>query len=359
MHRCTKGIISLAVVAFAAAAFACAAATGDSAKEASKADKKTATAAALSPTSAVAVIGDKTITLQDVDSQAASALVKVRQDEYEARRQALEGLVNEEVAAKEALAKKVSKEDLIKKEVADKVADPPQSDIDTFYEQNKTRFGAQTKEQIAPQIALMLKGQKMQDAQKAYYKSLRQKYGVKTMLEPPRTMVAVDDDASRGPAKAPVTIVEFSDYQCPYCSRAEQTVTEVLKKYGDKIRLVYRDYPLSFHQNANIAAQASECAKDQGKFWEMHGAMFANQSKLTQNELVETAGGISGIDKEKFKACLDSGKFKDEVQKDFEEGVKAGVTGTPTFFINGIPMVGARDLASFSDIIDAELERKQ
>ncbi|HKB07604.1 MAG TPA: thioredoxin domain-containing protein [Candidatus Polarisedimenticolia bacterium] len=360
MHRCTKGIISLAVVAFAAAAFACAAATGDSDKEASKADnKKTATAAALSPTSTVATIGDKTITLQDVDAQAASALVKVRQDEYEARRQALEGLVNEEVVAKEALAKKVSKEDLIKKEVADKVADPPQSDIDTFYEQNKARFGAQTKEQIAPQISLMLKGQKMQDAQRAYYKTLRQKYGAKTMLEPPRTVVAVDDDASKGPAKAPVTIVEFSDYQCPYCSRAEQTVTEVLKKYGDKVRLVYRDYPLSFHQNANIAAQASECAKDQGKFWEMHSAMFANQSKLTQNELVETAGGISGIDKEKFKACLDSGKFKDEVQKDFDEGVKAGVTGTPTFFINGIPMVGARDLASFSDIIDQELERKQ
>jgi len=111
--------------------------------------------------------------------------------------------------------------------------------------------------------------------------------------------------------------VEFSDYQCPYCSRAETTVQEVLKKYGDKVRLVYRDYPLQFHPNANIAAQASECAKDQGKFWEMHNAMFANQAKLTQPELVETAATIAGIDKDKFKTCLDSGKFKDEVQKDF------------------------------------------
>jgi protein-disulfide isomerase len=360
MQRCTKGIISFAVVVIAGTAFACAAATGDSAKEGSKADKKSAaaSAASLSPTSTVAVIGDKSITLQDLDAKAASALVKVRQDEYEARRQTLEGMINDELLAKEAVARKVSKEDLIKTEIADKVPDPPQSDIDSYYEQNKARFGQQTKEQLAPQIAMMFKGQKMQDAQRAYYKTLRQKYGVKTMLEPPRTDVAVDDDASKGPAKAPVTIVEFSDYQCPYCSRAEQTVTEVLKKYGDKVRLVYRDYPLSFHQNANIAAQASECAKDQGKFWEMHNAMFANQAKLTQTDLVETAGGI-GIDKDKFKTCLDTGKFKDEVQKDFDEGVKYGVTGTPTFFINGIPIVGARDIGSFSEIIDAELERKQ
>jgi len=206
---------------------------------------------------------------------------------------------------------------------------------------------------------MMFKNQKIADAQHDYLKTLRKKYGVKTMLEPPRVDIAVDDDAAKGPAKAPVTIVEFSDYQCPYCSRAEATVTEVLKKYGDKVRLVYRDYPLQFHQNANIAAQASECAKEQGKFWEMHGAMFANQSKLTQPELVETAGGITGIDKEKFKSCLDSGKYKDEVQKDFEAGVKYGVTGTPTFFINGIPIVGARDVNSFAEIIDAELERKQ
>jgi protein-disulfide isomerase len=356
-------IISLAAVVCASAAFACTAATGDSAKEkeSGKAAKNSTAAAgaSLAPTSPVAVIGDKTITLQDLDANASGALSKVRQEEYEARRQALDTMVNDEVMAKEAAAKKVSKDDLIKTEVTDKAADPPQTEIDAFYDQNKARFGAQTKEQLSPQIAMMLKNQKIAEAQRAYLKTLRQKYGVKTLLEPPRLDVAVDDDAAKGPAKAPVTIVEFSDYQCPYCSRAETTVQEVLKKYGDKVRLVYRDYPLPFHQNANIAAQASECAKEQGKFWEMHSAMFANQSKLAQIDLVETAGGIAGIDKEKFKSCLDTGKYKDEVQKDAEAGQKYGVTGTPTFFINGIPMVGARDVNSFADIIDAELERKQ
>lgn len=354
--RC-KQILSLASVVSAAAIFACAAATGDPGKESKAAKKAAATApASPAPSSPAAVVGDRTISLAELDARAAGALVKVRQDEYEARKQALDGMINDEIMAKEAAAKGKSKEELLKAEVTDKVADPPQAEVDAFYEQNKARFGAQTKEQLAPQITAMLKNQKVAEAQRAYLKTLRDKHGVKTMLEPPRVEVAVDDDPSKGPAKAPVTIVEFSDYQCPYCSRAETTITEVMKKYGEKVRLVFRDYPLSFHQNANVAAQASECAREQGKFWEMHGAMFANQAKLAANDLVETAATI-GVEKDKFKACLDSGKYKDEVQKDFDDGQKAGVTGTPTFFINGIPMVGARDVNSFADIIESELER--
>src|SRR3989442_1996382 len=154
---------SFDAVVCASAAFACTTATGDSAKESGKAAKNPASAvsASLAPTSPVAVIGDKTITLQDLDVQAAGALVRVRQDEYEARKQVLDTMVNDEILAKEAAAKKVSKDDLLKTEVTNKLADPPQADVDSFYEQNKARFGTQTKEQLAPQIAAMLKGQKM------------------------------------------------------------------------------------------------------------------------------------------------------------------------------------------------------
>jgi len=359
MHPRIKQCISLAAVIAASAAFACTAATGDSNKDkdAKKGGAGAPVAASLTPSSPVATIGDKTITLQELDKAAAGALTRVRQEEYDARRQTLETMVNDEILNKEAASKSVKKEDLLKSEVVDKIADPPQADVDSFYESHKAQTGTQTKEQLAPQITAMLKNQKIADAQRDYLKGLRKKYGVKTLLDPPRVEVSLDDDASKGPAKAPVTIVEFSDYQCPYCSRAEQTVKDVLKKYGDKLHFVYRDYPLPFHPNSNIAAQASECAKDQGKFWEMHNAMFANQGKLAQADLVETAGGISGIDKDKFKACLESGKFKDEVQKDYDDGQKYGVTGTPTFFINGIPMVGARDVNSFAEIIDSELER--
>ncbi len=338
---------------------ACNAATGDAAK--ATGGKTPAAAAApkpLEPGATVATIGDQKITLADLDESAAAALARVRQQEFDVRKQSLETLVNDKVLEKEAAAKGVSKDALIKAEVTDKIGDPAQPEIDAWYEQNKARLGTQTKEQMQPQIAQMLKTQKTQDVQRSYVKGLRQKYAAKILLEPPRVEVSLDDDPSKGPAKAPVTIVEFSDYQCPFCSRAENTVNDVLKKYGDKIRFVYRDYPLPFHQNANIASQAAQCAADQGKFWEMHAALFANQQKLTQPDLIATAGTI-GVDADKFKTCLETGKFKDEVQKDLDDGQKYGVTGTPTFFINGIPLVGAQGPEAFADIIDSELERKR
>jgi protein-disulfide isomerase len=339
----------------AATAFACAAAAGDSNKD--KAGPKAAAAKAaspLTPASPAAAIGDTTITLQEVDAEA--NLTQVRQQEYEIRKQTLEAMLNEKVLEKEAAARGISQEELLKKDVTDKVADPADAEVAEFYEKNKARYGAQTKEQAAPQITAQLRTGRLLDAQRAYLKSLRQKHKARILLEPPRVAVAIGDDAARGPARAPITIVEFSDYQCPYCSRAEVTIEEVLKKYPDKIRLVYRHYPLKFHNNAETAAMGAECAGEQGKFWEMHKAMFANQAKLAAADLVETAGGI-GVDKDKFKACLDSGRHREGVQKDFQEGQEYGVTGTPTFFINGIPMVGARGVEAFAEIIEAELER--
>src|SRR5262249_52988702 len=143
--------------------------------------------------------GDKTITLQDLDKAAAGALTRVRQEEYDARRQALDTMVNDEVLGKEAAAKSVKKEDLLKTEVIDKIADPPQADVDAFYDSHKAQMGTQTKEQLAPQISAMLKNQKIADAQREYMKGLRKKFGVKTLLDPPRLEVSLDDDASKGP----------------------------------------------------------------------------------------------------------------------------------------------------------------
>ena len=348
MERPLYAIVPAAMLGCFMMVSGCSAASGDSGK-----GKATAAGSG----SVAAKVGETTISLQDVDAKAAANLMKVRQQEYEARQQALDGMINDELFEREAKAKGVTKDKLIETEISSKVSEPTQPEIDAYYERNKARMGGQTKEQIGPQIAAMLKSQKVAGVQQDYLKSLRTKYGVKVMLEPPRVQVTADDDPSRGgPANAPVTIVEFSDFQCPFCSRAEGVVDEVMKKYGNKVHLVYRDYPLSFHPFAEKAAIASECAKDQGKYWEMHNAMFGNQSKLAVPDLVETAGGL-GMDKDKFKTCLDSDKFKAEVQHDFQDGQKYGVTGTPTFFINGIMIVGARGVESFSEIIDRELDR--
>lgn len=169
-----------------------------------------------------------------------------------------------------------------------------------------------------------------------------------------RSSVTADDDPSIGPADAPVEIIEFSDFQCPYCARAEPTVKQVIEEYGDQVRLVYRDFPLSIHSNAQKAAEAGECAYDQGMFWEMHDKMFENQGSLGTASLKGYAEEL-GMDTAEFNDCLDSGKHEDEVKEDFADGVDAGVTGTPAFFINGIKLSGAQPFSSFKQVIDQEL----
>jgi protein-disulfide isomerase len=160
---------------------------------------------------------------------------------------------------------------------------------------------------------------------------------------------------ARGPDNAPITIVEFSDFQCPYCSRASATVDEVLNAYPGKIRLVFRHYPLPFHAEAPKASEASMCANEQGKFWEYHDVLFKNQQQLAVADLKNHASAI-GLDAAKFAECLDSGKNASVVEKDMEAGKKVGVNGTPAFFINGIMLSGAQPIEEFKAVIDSELK---
>lgn len=326
----------------------------DAAQEAS--DQASSTTMALPAEAAAAFIGETPITVGEIDQLAAGRMTKVRQEEFKVRSQILERLLTDRLLDMEASERGISREELLLDEVTSQVEDPPDAEIEAYYNKNKKRYGTKELEQVKPQIISILRSQSLGNLQRSYVRSLRQKHHVRVLLEPPRVQVAQDDDAARGPETAPVTIVEFSDYQCPYCSRAEATINTVMEKYGEQIRLVYRDYPLSFHKNAQKAAEASECADEQGKFWEMHGAMFADQSKLASAQLVETASTI-GLDADSFKECLTSGKYAQEVANDFADGKSYGVTGTPTFFINGIMMVGAKSVDAFSAIIDQELDR--
>jgi protein-disulfide isomerase len=192
-----------------------------------------------------------------------------------------------------------------------------------------------------------------------------------------RVEVSPDDDPSLGPEDAPVTVIEFSDFQCPYCSGVAGYNDEViarmiskdpswvapvpklreLAKQG-KIRFVYRDFPLSFHQFAQKAAEASECAHEQGKYWEMHDKIFQGQGEWSRGnatDIFKRYASEVGLDKDEFDACLDSGKYASEVQKDLQDGTAAGVTGTPAFFINGISIKGAQSFSVFQQVIEAEL----
>ena len=175
--------------------------------------------------------------------------------------------------------------------------------------------------------------------------------------EPTRLQVSADDDAFKGEADAPVTIIEFSDYECPFCARFyTQTLPSLEQQYINtgKVKFVYRDFPLSFHQNAQKAAEAAECAGDQGEYWGMHDKIFENQQSLSVANFKQWASDL-GLNSEEFDSCLDSSRFASEVNADFSEGQSYGVTGTPAFFINGIKLVGAQPFSAFKQIIDQEL----
>lgn len=180
--------------------------------------------------------------------------------------------------------------------------------------------------------------------------------------------VSADDDPVMGQAAAPVTMIEFGDFQCPFCRKFwRESLPQLKSEYIDtgKVKLVYRDFPLSgIHPGAEAAAEGAACASEQGKFWEMHDQIFKEQDKQGQGTVQFTAADLGtwarqiGLHAAEFKACLDSGKFKDEVKKDYDDGIAAGVTGTPGFFINGRVVRGALPFASFKSIIDEELSKR-
>ena len=296
-----------------------------------------------------ATVDGTPITLAELDQ-------KVSKQIYDARQQALEEMISQALLEKEAKAQGVSVDELLKKEVQAKVPEPTPAEVDQVWEANKARMTGRTKEQVTPDIVKWLKDQKVGQVQQTFMQGLRAKYKVDVLLEPPRVAVTVDDDPAKGPASAPITIVEFSDFQCPYCSRVESTVKQVMDKYPGKIRFVYRDFPLSFHNQATKAAEAAQCANDQGKFWEFHDALYADQTKLSVPDMQATAERL-GLDGAKFKSCVETGKHTAEVSKDIADATKAGVSSTPFFFVNGIAIVGAQGLDTFTQVIDKELAR--
>jgi protein-disulfide isomerase len=171
----------------------------------------------------------------------------------------------------------------------------------------------------------------------------------------PRSKISINGAPFKGAEKAPVTIVKFEDFQCPYCKQAQLALGQILSRYDGTVRLIHKDLPLdSIHPLARQAAEAARCASEQGKFWNYHDVLYANSTKLSLEDLKGYASEI-GLNVESFRACYSSGKFKAVVQRDFQEGSQLGITGTPTFFINGREISGAQPVEAFAAIIDEEL----
>ena len=344
----------LVLVAAAIAAIACQSPRSAQPGQAQKQD----------PSTPVAKIGGKVVTAGELDELVKKDLAQLEQQyqeqRYQLRRQALEAMLRQRAFDERAKAKGVTRDELVNKEVVAKIPEPTDEEIRALYDRAKSG-GQQLPplDQVKGDIARFIKNQKGQGALAEYYDQMKKEMGVEILLppyEPPKVAVEATGP-SKGPENAPITIVEFSDYECPYCSRAEETVKEVLAAYPGKVRLVYRDYPLPMHAKAPKAAEAAHCAADQGKYWEMHDKLFASGQKLEVSDLKAHAREV-GLDGGKFDQCLDSSEKAKVVESHKKAGEEAGVSGTPAFFINGRLLSGAQPLEAFKKVIDEELKGK-
>ncbi len=306
------------------------------------------------------------ITLDELNKYAAQDLEKLELEraQFETkytrdRSQILEAnlarLLDDKLLQTEAARRGITKDRLLETELQGKVKEPTDDDVKGFYEANKQRIN-QPLPQIDSQIRNYLRTQYYNDARAAFVEKLKKSYGVTVALQPMRSNVEAEGYPTEGPPDAAVTMVEFSDFQCPYCASLHSTLQQVLAKYGAQVRLVYRNFPLSqVHPNAEKAAEAGLCAADQGHFWEMHDLIFQSQSLLKDADLKAKAALLK-LDVDTFNSCLDSGQKAPKVQQDLYAGARLGVAGTPALFINGRFVSGAVALADISRIIDEELK---
>jgi len=301
----------------------------------------------------VATIGGKPVTRDELYEESAAALVEAEVALYQARREAIDGLVLRKVVEAEAAKRGMTVDQLVEAEVSSKVTPVTDAEVEAFYAQNKGRIQGSLDE-VRPQVTTYLEQERHTEAAHAYFDKLRHEAKVEILLPPHRVDVQAGDSPRWGKPDAPVQIIEFSDFQCPYCSRAANTIEEVKHKYGDKVSIVYRHFPLPMHKQAHRAAEAAACADEQDGFWKFHDALFADQKAWTDADFASYAKS-TGLDADKLTECVESGRQVASVDVDVADGKKAGMGGTPGFYINGVVLTGAQPLAAFTDVIDAEL----
>jgi protein-disulfide isomerase len=314
-------------------------------------------ATANSGSKVVATVGSMKITEAELNDKARPQLAAIESQVYTVKKRTLDDMIDDYLVDKAAKKAGVSKDAYLKKEVEDKTPAPTEQEMKAFYDRNQARI-RQPYDKIKAPLEQYMRRQKVSAQRSELMAQLRKDADVKVMLKAPTVDVSTAYSAgSTGPSSAPITIVEFSDYQCPYCQRAEQSVQEVRKKYGDKVRLIYMDFPLPMHQYALKAAQAARCAGDQGKYWEYHDALFADQSKLDAAGLKATAAKLK-LDPKKFDQCTAHDLHMDQIRKSQKEGADVGVDGTPSFVINGRMLSGAQPASEFESVIDEELAQQ-
>jgi len=300
--------------------------------------------------------GDTVITVAEVETEAGGQLVGLYQQIFQVKDQQLRVMIFNQLVDEAAAAEGINRAEYLQREIVGKIPEPSEEQIQQVLNQYKSQLPPD-EAQARQQVVNYLKQQAGQQQELNFRTKLFEAAGVEIMLDPPRVKPVVEaHNPLRGPADAPVVLIEYTDYQCPYCDRAQPTIDAVRERYGDSVVHVFKNLPLPMHQQATLAAEASLCAADQGKFWELHDWLFANKNNISNDTLVAQAEVLS-LDVPVFTSCVDSRAHQQEVEADAKEAGTFGIRGTPGFVINGRVLTGAQPVDAFITVIDDELSR--
>jgi protein-disulfide isomerase len=301
---------------------------------------------------AVARLGGAEITEDDLGIRA--ELMRLELQAYQAKLQAIERIAASKLLERAAKDEGLGVMEYLAKRTGQESPEPARAELEAFYLAQREAW-KEPFEKVEDRVSESYRAARTQQLRAKLLVDLKAKYPLELLLDPPRVALSAGSAPRLGKTDSRVTIVEFSDYLCPYCKRTQPVLREVLSKYGDEVSLVFKDMPLRIHPEAQQAAEAARCAGDQGKFWAFHERLF-NSSSLSL-EMLKKVGRETGLDETAFHTCVTSRKHQAALMSDMREGEVAGVQSTPTFYVNGIPLVGAQTVDSFSKVIDSELRR--
>jgi predicted DsbA family dithiol-disulfide isomerase len=300
---------------------------------------------------ALADVDGVKLTLADYGRKHPGGLFQAYQTFYGSERKVVEDFVGEFLMERQAKKEGLTVEQLLDRHVKSSVAkDPSEEALQVYFEGTETE---EPFEKVRPQILENIRERRLAKVRNDYLKKLREDAHITYFFGPPRAEISMKDMAVRGPADAPIKIIEFADYECPYCQSEQFAIGQIEEEYKGKIAFAYADMPLPNHTHAQKAAEAVHCAGAQGKFWEYHDMVFKTRA-LELKQLKEHAQDLK-LDTNAFDKCLDSGSEAAVVKAQFTEGVGYGLQGTPAFFINGRYASGAVSVERLRAMIDEEM----
>jgi len=290
------------------------------------------------------------------DDELSLQLISIRQQEYDLKRRSLEQMIFERLLDRAAEQAGLSREDYLKQKVSDRVGEPDEQRVASMVMQYRSRLNPDP-ELARQQVVEALKLQSEQVFREELQKRLFDEAEVSILIQPVRfeAQIAKAHPARGGDSDAPVTLIEYTDYQCPFCVRIQPALDEIVRRYDGKVRHVFKQLPLPMHTEAELAAEASLCASDQGRFWELHDWLFSNSKRINRDTLIEQARVLE-MNEEDFGACLENRVHAEQVQLDVNEAKRFGISGTPGFLVNGRLLRGAQPLNDFLKVIDEELD---